>query len=220
MLTDSPLTLETRTVRRPSRGMLLCGAITLYCGALMVAWAFGVDPLVLIVDSADVAQRAPYIGFFSNVGILLWVATSAVCLFACRAEGKDESKCERRQLLQAGGLLTLALAVDDFFLIHDMLVPQTLCYGIYAAAALFILVKFHRMILEIDGGLFLIAGVCLAGSIMVDLLQNRLPIPYTATQIVEEGLKFVGVVAWSLFWLSAAEVRDKYEYRFQTSPLS
>lgn len=183
----------------------ITAAVMIYGGAMFAAYAYGVDPLLLIVDTADVANDIAYAGLFSNAGIFLWIAAGAVCLYASWDHANFPS--ERRAMLLAGGLLTWLLAIDDLFRVHDLLLPQSLCYTVYASAALFLLVRFQSTIRRLDAPLFLFAGVCLAGSIGVDLLQNHLPLSYAASQVVEEGLKFLGVVAWSLFWLSAVNRR-------------
>lgn len=188
---------------------MLAAAVLIYGGAMVAAYANGVDPLLLIVDAADVANDIAYAGLFSNAGIFLWIAAGAVCLFAWRVHA--ELPGERRTMLLAGGSLTSLLAIDDLFRVHDLLLPQSLCYAVYAAAALFLLVRFQATIRTLDAPLFLFAGACLAGSIGVDVLQNHLPFSYAASQVVEEGLKFLGVVAWSLFWLSAARLREARE---------
>ena len=97
------------------------------------------------------------------------------------------------------GLLSLMLAVDDFFLIHDRFIDQHICYLAYAVCAITLLIRHYRTILEIDGAAFLMAGMFLALSILADMTQGNIPMEYTTVQIFEEGFKFIGATCWLYF---------------------
>ena len=105
----------------------------------------------------------------------------------------------------------MILAVDDFFLIHDRYIDERICYLAYALAAGALLLRHFRSILSIDGPAFFLAGALLALSILIDLVQFYIPIPYPITQAVEEGCKFVGGGTWLYFAcrVSAAQLHPE-----------
>ncbi|GAB4146235.1 MAG: hypothetical protein Tsb009_18810 [Planctomycetaceae bacterium] len=176
--------------------------VAFYSIGLCVACFWNCDPLNLIVDTADLSDVPAYYGVFSNLGIILWIASASVCIFA--ALSGIHGNRQRIHFLSAGGILSLALGVDDFFLIHDKVIPQSICYVAYAFLALLILIRFRHEILDVDFLTFLLAGSCLAASIFVDVIQNRLPISYSLAQVFEEGFKFIGICMWFQFWTKAS----------------
>ena len=72
---------------------------------------------------------------------------------------------KQKELLILIGMLSLVLAVDDFFLLHDRYLYQRGVFLFYAVFAITLLVRYFRKIMEIDGFAFLLAGGLLALSI-------------------------------------------------------
>ena len=96
-------------------------------------------------------------------------------------------------------MLSILLAIDDFFLIHDRYVDQKICYLVYAIFIGFLFIRRFKMIIEIEGFAFFLAGSFLALSIVTDLIQWKLPLSYHHVQIFEEGFKFNGAATWLYF---------------------
>jgi hypothetical protein len=166
----------------------LLPALLVYSAALLLSRAGGItDPELVIRD----------------LGYLLWMATAAICLFVALAGGPEASG-RLRPLLLSGGLFSLLLCLDDMFLLHDRYIGATFLYLLYAVFAVLILVRFRSQVLEIGGALFVIPVALLGGSILLDKLQNVLPFSYNEVQLVEEGLKFLGIAGWLFFWWQAA----------------
>ena len=86
-------------------------------------------------------------------------------------------------------MLSLLLAVDDFFLLHERYVYQKGIFLFYAVFALTLLVRRYRTILAIDAFPFLLAGFLLAASVEIDINQRKFPFDYIYVQIVEVGLQ-------------------------------
>ena len=61
----------------------------------------------------------------------------------------------------------------------------------------------------IDGTAFLMAGGFLAMSVIVDAVQEILPISYGFSQALEEGFKFCGAAAWLYFCFRVAAHRQE-----------
>jgi len=102
------------------------------------------------------------------------------------------------------GLLSMLLAVDDFFLLHERYVYQKGIFLFYAVFALTILFRHYRKIIEIDGFTFLLAGLLLGSSVEIDIYQRKIPLEYVHVQLIEEGCKFVGAAIWLFFVGQAA----------------
>ena len=106
-------------------------------------------------DPVSVMGASFYTGFFSQAGIFFWVAAAAICLFTWRVLGKRGEGPESQSFLMCSGLLTLLLAVDDVFLIHDLVMPhfglpEQLAYMSYLGLILLYLIRFHRLILRTE----------------------------------------------------------------------
>lgn len=171
--------------------------------SVAILYSLGFTGMAILRDPAQQTGQSSFIGFVSTIGIWLWVSSFAICLFAALT-GKFAPGLRQKELLVLLASLSILLAVDDFFLIHDRYVNQRLCYAIYALLAGSLLVRQFQNILRIDAFAFLLAGSLLALSILSDLVQHRIPVRYVYTQMFEEGFKFVGAAIWLYFGFRAA----------------
>ena len=188
------------TRSRIVRCILFAGipAAIFYVVCVVALYLYGFKIMEIIRDPAQQAAQSSFLGFISNIGTWLWVSSAAVCFFGI-ANGGFSSPRKDRELLVLVGLLSLTLAVDDFFMIHDRYIHQYICYTGYAVIAIALLVRHFRRIIDIDGFAFLLAGALLALSIFSDVLQMLIPLPYVLVQLFEEGFKFVGAATWLFF---------------------
>ena len=152
----------------------------------------------ILRDPAQQSGASSFLGFLSNIGIWLWVSSAAICFFTIRTSD-SLLKRNRKELMFLAGMLSIILAIDDFFLIHDRYINQNICYLVYAIVASAILIRHNKQILEIEGFAFLVAGSFLALSIFTDLIQSHIPLRYSYTQVLEEGFKFIGAATWLYF---------------------
>ena len=104
------------------------------------------------------------------------------------------------------GFLSMLLAVDDFFLLHERYVYQKGIFLFYAVFALALLIRHYGKIMEIDGFTFLLAGLLLGSSVEIDIYQRKIPLEYIHVQLIEEGCKFVGAAIWLYFVGQAAAI--------------
>lgn len=173
-------------------------ALLFYSFSLLGLTNAGFSIMEVLRDPAQQSGQSSFLGFLSNIGVWLWVSSAAICFFASWAS-EVATRDNRRELLFLAGTLSIMLAVDDFFMIHDRYIGQKICYLTYAICALSLLFRHYRKIIEIEGFAFLFAGFLLALSILTDLIQGRIPMPYSYVQIFEEGFKFVGASIWLYF---------------------
>lgn len=168
-------------------------AILFYAFSILILKHAGFETLQIIRDPAQQNNVSSFLGFLSNLGIWLWVSAAAICFFSVIMINKS---IQNKSLLLLTGTLSILLAADDFFMIHDRYVDQNICYAVYAILAIAILFRHYELLIRVGGFAFIMAGVLLALSILSDLLQSHIPIDYNYTQLMEECFKFVGAATW------------------------
>ena len=170
-------------------------------------------------DPATLEGFHPLIGILSNLGILLWCGTAAVCLFGAVILHQNGSKNAGR-FLAGSAFLTFFLLFDDFFLFHDVLSRQY--FGIREKGVYVIIVTitiiyaaiFWRTILKTEYIVLGFALILLASSLGIDALLAGLTEKMGEWSfLVEDGLKFLGIVAWCNYFIGTS-------YRFVVEGLS
>jgi hypothetical protein len=161
-------------------------------------------------DPAAIVNTGPWIGLFSNIGNFLWWIAGVVCLFTGFLLRGIPGQSATSAFLLCWGVLTGALALDDFFMIHEWVVPTYLplsedfMFGVYFIAGVLLVVVFREEMRRSPYPLFLLALGFLAGSVVVDfigpdrLVNAGLPIRivWNLEYVVEDGLKLAGIIAW------------------------
>lgn len=205
-------------------------AMALLAPALAMAaalWA-GLTPTEMLRDPIMVAGGEPsqfYLGLFSNLGVVLWTAAAAICLFAGRQlTGGTDSQA--RQFLVYAGFFTLVLMLDDLFMLHENY-GERLVYMLYGAGLLYYIVRFYKLILRLDVVLFVLCLPLFGNAVLLDLAPWRLlpaegievsqavasspiqgeEIPRSGRELrylLEDGFKFVGICCWAAFHIRAA----------------
>jgi hypothetical protein len=173
-------------------------ALAFYSISLGVMTASGFTIMQVLRDPMQQMEVPGFLGFLSNMGVWLWVSAAAIGFFAFRT-GSFTEKNRHRELLGLSVILSLMLAADDHFLIHDFYIRQRYCFLTYALFAGFMLIRHHKLIIKIEAVAFTLMVLFLGMSIFVDIIQMRIPIPYDYTQVLEEGFKFTGMACWLYF---------------------
>lgn len=151
------------------------------------------DPL------AHFDNASPFLGSLSNLGVLLWCAAAAICLFSALLLARARRQGGAGRFLLAFGLLTAWLAVDDLFLMHERLIPgltglpQNAIYGGYVAGVALLLIVFGRQVLRSDFLLLLLALGFFAVSVLADMWLDR---DFVWHHLIEDGSKLLGIVGW------------------------
>jgi hypothetical protein len=211
-LPSSPLALRTPATPWWAYAVAVGPAAALYALLYVQPW---VPMSRLIRDPATLNGRF-YDGFISNVGVLLWCATAAVCLFRggeLRSRRGDDGAAH---FLLSAGAFTAILLLDDLFMAHEQILPDLFGVpekSVLASYALLLgayLLGHWRQIMQVDAVILLLALGFFALSNALDVA-----IPYhfhdTAAGlevnhgvILEEAFKFLGISAWTVFHLRAA----------------
>jgi hypothetical protein len=192
-------------------------------------WA-GLAPTEMLRDPIMVAggdQSEFYLGLFSNLGVVLWTAAAAICLFAA-SELSGAPNREARQFLLYAGLFTLLLMLDDLFMLHENY-AEDIVYIFYGVGLLYYVVRFFRLILRLDVVLFALTIPLFGNAVLLDLAPWRLlpgegievpeaiassPLERDAVRhfgrelryLLEDGGKFVGICCWAAFHIRAAKL--------------
>lgn len=141
-----------------------------------------------------------YVGFFSNLGALCWMAALVACAFAYQ-------KNSDRFFLHSAWFTAL-LMLDDLMLIHDVLVPDVFglpeiaVYVMYLGFAAWYFAKYKEKLFQKESWIFLVSLVFLGASVGLDCLEHRLDLAtrLPAYYVWEDGLKWLGIVHWACFF--------------------
>lgn len=180
---------------------LLCvvlPALLFYAASVFILTNSGFTLREILRDPAQQTGLSSFLGFVSNIGVWLWVSSVAICCFSLLA-GVARGRSSHTELLVLLGLLSLLLAVDDFFLLHERYVYQKGIFLFYAVFAVSLLVRHFQRIIDIDGFSFALSGLLLASSIVIDITQRKIPLDYAHVQLLEEACKFIGAALWLFF---------------------
>lgn len=202
----SPLPAQLRALW-PVIGLILFVSATFIGIALLLhAWK-GVPVHELTMDPSAIMDGPPYLGFFSQVGILLWAATAAICILAATLVSQSGGGRVDAQFLYASGMLTIVLGIDDAFMLHEYVFPALgiaqelvlLAYGIFVLVYLF---KFRQKILRTQYILLAMAFFFFALSIAGD--QHLIALPGVDSYLLEDGAKLAGIISWLAYFSRTA----------------
>lgn len=167
-----------------------------------------VEPKWMFLDTLAAAEYAPdcchvYYGLVSNMGLLLWSGTAAVCLLAGLVFLSVDKKNPFTRLALSAGLLTAWIAVDDMFLVHEKVLPalgvsQMLVVASYMGLAVLYVFTSWRYIFQQQWWMLALGGAALASSILIDQIYHSLDAHLV---YLEDSAKFFGIVCWTIFHL-------------------
>lgn len=185
-----------------------------------IVWTFGLSSFLLGVTLfLHVWRRVPlgsltrdpnaigglpfHAGFLSQVGLFLWAAAAAVCLFCFGVVRGRPGLTLRARFFLASGALTLLLGLDDAFQLHELVfpalgIPQNVVLAGYAFLTLGYLVGFSKVIFDTEYAALGIALAFFAVSATLDVA----PISGVDLVFYEDGAKLVGNVAWVAYFFS------------------
>lgn len=181
-------------------GLIFVVSALLLGTGLLLHYGAGVPFGELTRDPVAIAGDPPYTGFLSQIGIFGWAAAAAVCLFSAQAVS-GVSPRQSREFLVVSGMLTLALGLDDVFLIHEVLFPhfgilQNIILFVYAGVFVLYLVRFYSVILKTEYIVLGMAFAFFALSASLDWLHPHGIDPY----LWEDGAKLVGIISWLVYF--------------------
>lgn len=195
-------------IRWPPPAALLLPAATAAAGfgavLLLHQAAGGVPYTVLTRDPVSTFEARPWVGFLSNLGVVVWVAAATTCLVAGTATRRRSGLAP---FLLAGGALTGLLAIDDLWLLHEDVLPNALgirekvVLGTHGILVLALGVACWRQALRTEWLLAAVAVGLLGASAWMD---TSLPFGEIET-LVEDSLKFAGIAFWLAYAVRVAQ---------------
>ncbi len=153
-------------------------------------------------DPASVLNSPPFIGFLSNIGILVWAFTVAIIFFSTLILQMQQNKNEILFLLSSG-IITSILLFDDLFMIHEKLapgylkIPEHIVYFIYGLLISTYLIFSVKKILRTNYIFLMVAMFFLSASLIMDLFEVE-----GDWLLLEDGLKFLGIITWFIYFLN------------------
>lgn len=176
----------------------LVGAV--YAGAETLDRPFG----FFSREPSEVLGAPWYTGFLFHVGLLVWFASAVACLFAGWLVASQRGRLAALPLLAAGAFC-LVLAIDDALRLHEEVIPSKLgipkigTYTVYAAVFGAWLWVFRDFVRRSDWPLLAFAALMLGASVVLDRVFEA-----NQRHLFEDGAKFVGIVAWSAYFVRTA----------------
>lgn len=189
-----------RQLARVWRILAAGGAVALasIVGAYALSVRMQVPAEALTRDPAASIGSAWWLGLLSNLGIMLWAAATAICaLGAYLLLRMDASRGATLFLLASAGM-SLALALDDAFMLHEEVlpaylgIPERATYGVYVVMMVAYIALFWRRLRRTDYVVLLVSLACYALSILIDVLIDA--------RFIEDAFKFAGIVLWVLYF--------------------
>ncbi|WP_157928749.1 hypothetical protein [Pararhizobium haloflavum] len=178
--------------------------LVLVASALSIGPAYDIPPSAFYRDPVAVFDGKFAIGWFSNLGGLLWFATAAVLIFTALA-----AQAKTQEPLLVFGLLTAALGGDDLFMLHDGLLPflglpGVLLYGLYAVVLLTWLYRYLDFVVGTQLVYILTGGFLLMVSAGSDIVVDSAGLHGDTAYLIEDVAKLSGIMFWSVYGVSTA----------------
>ncbi len=200
-------------------------AVFLLGGLFVTHWLFGVnlyyvmgDPYSVFSNILKTVQDAPstsiinpnlfrlplYVGFVSNLGILLWCSVTAICFFTYLLTSRKPKLFRLSpSFFSWSAVISSILLFDDLLLIHEKIVPkylgisQNTVFMIYGLLILAYFVRWRRQILQTEYLFLLVSLVFFALSIFLDIAH----LPISHHTFFEDSFKFMGILNWSAYYI-------------------
>ena len=149
-------------------------------------------------DPTETLDAPAYLGLLSTFDVIAWSIGLGACVLGWVGTGASV-----RSPFLWGGVLTLAALADDGFRLHESYYPtvgvgEKLVAVLYAAAGIAYVWRFRTFLRRHGAALFAVAVVLLVLSLATDQLLEE-----DAPWLAEEGAKFIGIVAWALYFCRA-----------------
>lgn len=164
-------------------------------------------PLDNFTQDPNAQFEAPfYIGFFSNLGIMLWSAAFTICFYgAWRINRKIDKRGQ--EFLIFSGLITMLMTMDDLFQLHELVFPkylsisENMVYLTYLNIYMIYFIRFRKQLLNSD---FIVLGIAfffLGLSTVIDIL----PLPIEKDTFLEDAIKLLGAITWLIYFVRTAD---------------
>ena len=204
------MTRQTTSIRAstiPCRTTIEIASLAAAVAFLAVVWLQPwFDYQLMFYDTLVAAAMAEvccptWYGSISMLGILVWTSAAAICFVGAAALSLFNASKTSILFCISAGTLTLILALDDAYMLHEAVlpklgVPQTAVLGGLAAITASYLIGFRSSIMRHSTWTLIVGLIAFAVSVLVDVfVESSTPMK----SFVEDGSKFIGIAAWLVF---------------------
>ncbi len=195
------------------RWLLILGGL-FWLGLMLLLHVQSLFPIGdLTRDPAAIAHHPPFFGALSNLGILLWSASAAMCFLSAALLNIIAPASDARLFFLVFAVLSTVLCLDDTFLLHESIlpnrlpvvrIPEDVVVLSYVVALLGAIVRVRRLILSTPVWLL---GVSLGLFAIAAGLDYVLPSGHISEDgffLIEDGFKLLGIFGWLAYFLRAS----------------
>lgn len=170
---------------------------------ILIFAASGVKMTRLSQDPLAQIGQPFYLGMISNLGILIWMATASVALFASFHLKAGPAHPQRVSFLRWVAVFSLLLMSDDLLMLHEQVFPvylhfpEKLVYVFYMVYLCILFAKFWRFLFDQVKCKVLIFAFFLFGmsvAIDVDIFPGGIDI--------EDSFKILGITTYAYFFIT------------------
>ncbi|WNH10243.1 hypothetical protein [Thalassobellus suaedae] len=187
-----------------TKSNLLAVLFTILAASFLLAFSyyfsvkFQIPLEAMTADPMSTFDAHPFIGLISNLGVLLWCTTASICFFAGFYLRQKKHNKEGLFLI-SNGVITSALLLDDFFMMHEYLfyTLQLVFYGVYLIGFIWYCYHFIRLIFLTEFIILGLAFAFLGASVFIDVVFPNVGFEY----FIEDGFKFLGICTWMLYFV-------------------
>lgn len=184
--------------------LLIVWLITLLCLLLGIYASTVKDiPLESFTKDPTALMNAPfYMGFFSNVGIMIWSGAAMINFFVAYQIKDNTKERENFLFILYSALITLMMTLDDLFQLHEFVFPNyfstsaNAVYLTYMNIFLIYFIYFRKRLLASEFTILALAFFFLGLSTIIDVL----PLPIPKDTFLEDAIKLFGIVTWFIYY--------------------
>ena len=165
-------------------------------------------------DPATIALHPPYFGAISNLGLLLWSASAAVCfLSGALLKVMQPERPDLRAFFTVFAGLSTWLCLDDTFLLHEAIlpnrlplvsIPEPVVVMLCGLALLGAMVCFRKLLLKNQPLLFGLILLLFSVSVGCDQFLPPERFSEDTVYLIEDGAKLLAIFLWLAYFVRAS----------------
>jgi len=170
--------------------------------AILASTMKGISLDTLTKDPTQITNSPFYFGAFSNIGIMFWSGSVALCFFVAYRLSFVRSMSFQYLFMLLSGLVSLMLGIDDLFQVHEYVsphyfsIPKNAVFLTYANIILIYLLYFRKLILNTDYIVLALAFIFMG----LAAISKIFPLPIPKDTFLEDALKLFGIVSWFFYY--------------------
>lgn len=201
-----------------------------FCILLLVHFITNVGFTMFLDDPLSYLMAPSYIGLASNIGVLFWWASASILIFSYIVLRRKGITGPSVSFLLAFGLISVILAVDDLFMVHEAfgnLFESTfgtdnpgegITFAVYILLFISFIVRYRKVILRTDYVLLLVFIVICVFNIAMDMGLIKLHSELNIS--AEEISKQFAIITWLAYTTRTAFKLVKDPASFTAKPVS